>query len=347
MKQYKFSDIAELARLKYFGLNDKKELVLKKGLFSKLFHVNKIIDFHSHLGWNYLLSKPINLQVRNSIKHFFPENGKPIDLGHYSALDFDEELKKRCSKETVRSVYSSRGFASTHTIPNILYEMARYRVERVVTLAIDYQVFSKNSDHILDEIPDKKKIIPFVSIHPMSKNKRKLLEKYIAKGAKGVKVHPPMQLTIPTHEGYYELYELCREYNLPILFHTGHSPLTPQFLSKYTKAYDFEKVVKDFPNNVFIFGHGGGVDTYLELAYVAKSSQNVYMEIGSQPPDHINQIVDIVGSKRVLYGSDWPYYPMGVQIAKVLVATEMRPVFRKRIFYSNAQRLINRFQMIS
>lgn len=347
MKQYRFSDIADLARLKYFEFNEEKELIIKKGIFSKLLYVNKIIDFHSHLGWNYLLSKPINLQIRNNIKHFFPENGKPIDLGHYTALDFDKELRKRCSKETVRSIYSSRGFASTHTIPNILYEMARYRVEKVVTLAIDYQVFSRNSDHILEEISDKNKIIPFISIHPMSPNKRQLLEKYIAKGAKGVKVHPPMQLTIPTHEGYYELYELCKELNLPILFHTGHSPLTPQFLAKYTKAYDFEKVVKDFPSNVFIFGHAGGVDTYIELAYIAQNNKNVYLEIGSQPPEHIRQIIDIVGNRRILYGSDWPYYPMGMQIAKVLIATEKRPILRKRIFYSNAQSLIKRFQMIS
>jgi predicted TIM-barrel fold metal-dependent hydrolase len=337
-----FSEIAELSRLKYFTTDEKNELILKKGLLSRIFHINKIIDFHTHLGWNYFLSKPVDLNKECKTKHFFSEKGQKVNLGHYSDFDFNKDLRQKCQIESVRGVISNNGFSGTHTIPNLLREMKRYRVIKSIVLAIDYPTFSKNSDHILDSIDNQDQLIPFASIHPLVKNKEEMLKGFLKKGAKGIKIHPPIQLASPIHKGNYEVYELCKKYNLPILFHTGYSTLSPSILKRYTQAKYYRQVVKDYPENTFIIGHGGGSDTYLEMSEIGRYNENVYIEIGCQPPQNVKLTIDMMGSDRLVYGSDWPYYPMGMQIAKILIATEGHPILRNKILYSNANNLIKR-----
>ena len=51
-------------------------------------------------------------------------------------------------------------------------------------------------------------------------------------------------------------------------------------------------------------------------------------------------ILERYDTEKVLFGSDWPFYPLAVMLARCLVATESRPHLREPLFRANAKRLL-------
>ncbi len=339
MKHMKFDDVLDLDKLPYFTKSEGK-LFLKKEYIPQ----SGIIDSHTHLGWWYLFGRPINLSKKTKeTLYFFPEKDNPVDFTQYTAFDYLPQNKKRARLETVRAAIDSSGYSSTHTIPNRLEEMNRLGIKKSVVLTIDFPVISHNSDSVLHAIKkneeSKKRLDVYVSLHPLEQNKEKKLKEFIKKGARGIKLHPQIQMFKPTRKGAYEIYELALQYKLPILFHTGLSPISPRWQQKYVEFSLFEKVIKDFPKNTFILGHSGVLD-YKRAIEIARGRENIFLELSGQPPSIITDMIKLNGHDNLLYGSDWPYYPSVLPLAKVFLATEgMKKEVREAILQGNARRL--------
>jgi predicted TIM-barrel fold metal-dependent hydrolase len=77
-----------------------------------------------------------------------------------------------------------------------------------------------------------------------------------------------------------------------------------------------------------------------EAVPLARRSENVWLEISSQGVTSIGEIVAAVGERKVVYGTDWPFYPLAVSLAKVLIVTEGRPDARHAILRGNALELL-------
>ncbi len=334
----KFDDVKDLVKLEYFSKNENGDLILNDGYFD-----DGIIDFHAHLGFNYLLSKKIDLQCPCRTQHFFPEEGNPIDLDNYAAYDFTPDNAKRCQRETMKQALNNKGISKTHTVPNIIAEMDRMKVEKSVILAVELVIASKNSEHILENVKDTERLIPFISIHPLTLgNKREKMESFISDGARGIKIHPPIQMIKPSNKLSMELLQLARQFKLPVLYHSGHSPLSPEFERKYVEIKDYETAIKEYPDVTIIMGHSS-IDRFREAALLGKKYDNVYLELSGQPPQAIKEIINIMGDEKILFGSDWPFYPLAFPLAKVLLATEGNAISRERILRTNAQSILNKY----
>ncbi len=337
----KFVDIPDLIRLPYFSLNSEKKIVLKPQYRNYI-----IIDAHTHLGWTYLLARKINLLASHANTHyFFPERGNQFDISHYNAVDFEANNAKKARLETIRGAFNSHGYSKTHTIPNILEEMDRMGINSSFVLAIDFLALSTNSEQILNSIASheegKKRLVSFISLHPLMKDKEQRLKDFVRLGAKGIKLHPQIQLFKPTHKGAYEIYELAKAYQLPIIFHTGLSPISPKWQKRFVEPFYFKKVCSDFPENIFILGHSGGAFDHIEAMQLSKRYKHVYLELSGQPPQVIQEMINKNGYEKMLFGSDWPYYPSVLPLAKVLLATEgMKEGVREALLGKNAQRLL-------
>ena len=54
----------------------------------------------------------------------------------------------------------------------------------------------------------------------------------------------------------------------------------------------------------------------------------------------MQHMIDTVGTERLLFGTDWPFYHLGASLAKVLIVTETQPpAVRHAILRGNAERL--------
>ncbi len=327
-------DCRDLQRFDWFEAGPDGKLLLSDGV------ADEIIDFHTHIGLSFLATPHVDLGRRDEDPlTFFPVEGNPIDLSLYAADSFTEENAKTARKESVRQAYSIRGYASTHTPLNLLDMMDRTRVSKSVILAIDYpDGLSHNTKHYLKCSEMYDRLITFCSVHPHDAQVERKTLKFKEKGAVGMKLHPPNQLVRANNKKCMELTKMCGEIGLPCLFHSGHSPLSPQSLADYPAIKHFWEPVEKQPDTTFILAHGG-MNMYKELIDLAVRHENVIIELSGQAPGPISEMIEAGLEDRMLFGSDWPYYVEALPLAKVLIGTEGKPEARKKILYDNGARL--------
>ncbi len=335
----KLADCLALSDLEYFELNEKGKLVLAGGV------ADKIIDFHTHVGMNYLFAPPVDLdRFDDEIETFFPLRGNPVDLEVYSAQSFTKENARIAEKETVKQGLLNGGFARTHTARNLIDEMDRMNVVNSVILAIDFPLgpFSRSSELHLEAARKYPRLIPFISVHPYAPGMEKRARLLKEMGGVGMKLHPAMGLFRANNKRAVKVAELCGKLNLPVLCHTGGSDIAPQWQQDLPHVKYFWGPVEAMPETTFIFGHAG-IHYYREAIELAREFDNVHLELSGQPPSRIREMLEAGIEDKLLFGSDFPYYVLALPLAKVLLATKGAPEARRKLLYGNAARLLDKF----
>lgn len=334
-----YKNCYDLTKLPFFELNEAGKLVLA------LKDAPPIVDFHTHLGSFYFLSRPVLLNKRTDhVDHCFRQDNLPIDLTLYSGVNLKNTRRNGTFNDHAHTVITRRGPNATYTIPNILEEMDRLGVDKSVVLAIDLPGGSQNSFHQLKHLKKHDRLIPFCAVNVNAPRWEEDVDKCIEMGAKGLKVHPYAQFLPPNHPRIMRLLRRWSETRLPVLFHTANNGLEPGLLRRLSDMELYHEPLLRFPEIPFILGHGGML-FYEQAVEFAKEHGNTYLEIGGQPPQNIRHMIDILGNDKILFGTDWPFYPLILPLAKVLVATENDPESRRKILSGNALRLIDQYHL--
>jgi hypothetical protein len=338
----RFEGYRGLARLPWFELDDTGRLRVRAG-------IPRAIDLHGHLGRGMGLAPAVDLlrttpRVRYELDCDRDDPPCPLDLDVYVNANFTDAMLKELRWDTIRGLVLGSRAAQTHTVPNLLAEMEATGVEQVVVLPIAFNLPFDDDPvlAVLDAIEKgggSGRLVPFASVHPRDARKREKLRDYVARGARGVKLHPEFQRFYPDAPEAMEIYEECGRLGLPVLFHCGRSGIEPEFLRRYALIRRYVGAIEAFPDVRFILGHAGARDV-AEAVPLARRSENVWLEISSQGVTSIGEIVAAVGERKVVYGTDWPFYPLAVSLAKVLIVTEGRPNARHAILRGNALELL-------
>lgn len=159
--------------------------------------------------------------------------------------------------------------------------------------------------------PDR--IIAFAGVDPRRSGAIELVETAIKEwGLKGVKLHPGTGYFPDGREAYNFLAKVS-ELGVPVLTHAG----IWTGKSKYCDPVYFDDILLDFPNLTIIFAHLG------------RGWQNILFEMGVHRPnmvtdfsgwqitaqgnyrefcENLRHALDSFGSKRVLFGTDGPFF---------------------------------------
>jgi uncharacterized protein len=202
--------------------------------------------------------------------------------------------------------------------------------------------------HVLNMYPGR--FIVFSGVDPRrGQAGYDLFEKYVTRyGFSGLKLYPPcgFELNDPS---VYPLYEICSQYGLPVLSHTGPSLDSMRTEKKYPETI-FE-VSRQFPNIRFILGHGGA-DFYKMNVEVAKQRENVFLEISTfqnkarkeELDQRFRYFFDTIPD-QIMFGSDWPMFIMSstpkqlielINSIKGLSSDEL-----DKLYYKNAEAVLN------
>ncbi|MCI4371698.1 MAG: amidohydrolase family protein, partial [Thermoplasmata archaeon] len=162
---------------------------------------------------------------------------------------------------------------------------------------------------------DRKRLIPFGSVHPRrTKNPKRDVERLASRWEMGgMKIHPPHQLFAAN--GYVDenmpalrtIYRTAERLAMPVMIHTGTS-IFPGARSKFGDPMALDDVAQDFPDLTIIMAHGGR-PLWCETAfYLVRRHRNLYLDISSIPPKRLLEwfprLEAIAG--KVMFGSDWP-----------------------------------------
>lgn len=123
------------------------------------------------------------------------------------------------------------------------------------------------------------------------------IRRCLERGFKGVKFHPWLQ-AFPANSAYlYPSLEVCSEYRVPVLFHTGTPP--------YSQPFQVMEQARRFPDVPFIVGHFGKI-MFLDAVRSAELCPNVYLETSGAQVADLQFALERIGFERILFGTDLP-----------------------------------------
>ena len=307
------------------------------------------IDLHTHLGMALLFAPAPDLHARTRrVEYLLDCDAEPggceLDLDVYMNLNFTPEMLRRLRLGALRQATLGNPVARTHTLPNLAAELERMRFESAALLPIAFGLpfgddLSSRWLDALAESPERERFVPGCSVHPRDPDAVEKLRLYARRGARIVKLHPEMGRFRPDSPEAMTVYAECERLGLAVIFHAGRSGIEPESLRPYALLRLFEPVAARFPKLPVVLGHGGARD-YPDAIPLAQRHANVHLGIASQGATAIRSFIEGVGPERVVFGSDWPFYPVATSLAKLLLATRDRPAAREPVLRGNARRIL-------
>ena len=275
--------------------------------------MKRIIDFHTQLGdcfdsnKNIVFKKPVALGPYPDPILAFAQSAfqNPIDAGSVQAKDqladaMHNRVMEKGSLDCASAEMDGNGvtyFVSLNNHPNTTFEgtLAASKLEP--------------------------RIIPFTSIdfgmdpweiHDM-------MEQDIARGAKGLHIHPHLQGFRFANAKSRAAIEVFNNAGLPVVLHFGlndcyyrqGSKPEQQTYSEYGSLSLVEDIVSKYPDCKFVLTHsvmntGGELDALMASAK-AHGWCNVFVATSYKCAETIKKLAGCFGDDRILFGSDFPF----------------------------------------
>lgn len=153
-------------------------------------------------------------------------------------------------------------------------------------------------------------------------------------GMRGIKLHPACHGHAIDYRNYRIAYETAEQRKCPVLIHVWG----------IGAVMTVDRLADQYPNAVFIMGHGGAdIDAMEAAAGVVGRHENVYVDIAISRvrEGNVEWLVKEMGSKKILYGTDMPFFDPRPAFGRVAFA-DIGEDEKKDIFGLNMDRLLNR-----
>lgn len=181
----------------------------------------------------------------------------------------------------------------------------------------------------------------FGSIHPDAPDALEELYRIRELGLKGVKLHPDYQNFFVNEERLYPIYETIAKLGLPVTFHAGWDPLSPDCI--HAMPEELAKVADAFPSLTIIAAHMGGMRLSDDVERYLVGKPNVYLDFSMAPlytpADQLKRIIEQHGAERILFATDCPWSDAS-QDLDILLSLGLSDEAYAQILHRNAERLL-------
>jgi len=330
-----------LASLPWFNLDESGRLVCRDE------RVPRAIDVHCHLGMSVLLAPRLDLQVRTPRVHHLldcdgREPGCRLDLDVYANGNFTDAALRQLRWHTLAQGLWGSAAAATQTIPNLLDEMDAMRVQQAFILPIRmglpfHDDLAQSWREAIRIAAAEARLIAGLSVHPRADNRLEDMRRQATAGARLMKLHPTVQSFYPDDPALMPLYEEAERLGIVVFFHGGRAGIEPESRQHYAIPRHYEAVLANFPRLQIVLGHAGARD-HADMLHLALQHDNAWLGIHGQSVTNLDRMIELTGGERLLFGTDWPFYHVGMSLAKVLICTDTprRRAIRTRILRDNA-----------
>lgn len=181
-----------------------------------------------------------------------------------------------------------------------------------------------------------------LSVEEAQDHIREMVEQH---GAKGIKLHQGLQRFYMHDKRMLPICRTCIETDIPILAHSG--PL--RSAEQYAEPRAYAEVLKTFPELRLVLAHMGG-GAWRQTLEIARAYQNVYFDCSeiiewtgapNAPTDReLAQLIQDVGSERVMMGSDFPWYDIGHAVKRVMELPLLSKEQKEAILGANAIQIL-------
>jgi predicted TIM-barrel fold metal-dependent hydrolase len=159
--------------------------------------------------------------------------------------------------------------------------------------------------------PARLKIIANVNPH-LHYPAEEELERQLGLGAVACKIHPVHAGTPVSNRELYRCYEICQDAGIPVVVHSGTSSF-PGSANQFADPILLDDVLRDFRRLHVVLAHGGRGWWYDAAAFLALSSERVWIELSGLPPQRLREYYARHNwarlTRRMIFGTDWPGVP--------------------------------------
>lgn len=227
------------------------------------------------------------------------------------------------------------------TLADARRRMREWGVDKAVLLPVATKPSQQRTINDWAKAVEDDCVLSFGSIHPDAADRLEELRYIKEIGLRGVKLHPDYQDFFAAEEKMLPVYETCEALGLPIVFHAGYDPLSPDVV--HGKPADFAKIAERFPNLTIILAHLGGELRWDEAEEFVVGKRNVYLDTAYTTriltDEQFLRMIRKHGVDRILFASDCPW-DNAAQIYQRLKTFGFTEEEQTLIFYRNAQRLL-------
>jgi predicted TIM-barrel fold metal-dependent hydrolase len=297
------------------------------------------IDCHTHLSLAYLRPNQIDLSRLHPETLTYLPKERAFFLDRYLNASFTDEDLHRLKRDLVWGSLTAGGMRITHTAANLARDMDDLGIAHSLLLPIDFPFISDNAGCWREAVAGDPRFICYGSVHPYAPRRGDRIERQHALGARGIKMHPNVQVFAPEGRKAMGLYGMCRDLGMVVFWHSGPVGIEPLHGKILTQMWRYEKPIREFPACTFVLGHAGALQNE-EALELARRYPNVYLEISGQSVERIRTMIERGPTDRMVFGTDWPWYHQAIGLAKVFLATEGNERVRRAILFDNAARLL-------
>lgn len=178
-------------------------------------------------------------------------------------------------------------------------------------------------------------MVPFGSLFPTMEDWEPALEKMVALGIRGVKIHPDYQKVHIDDPGVIDMYRAIAAAGLPVLFHMG------DFRYDYSAPERLTNLIRQVPDLVAIAAHFGGWQSW-DRSRAHIQPENVFYDTSSSlmyiDKDRALDLMDTLGADRFVFGTDFPMWTPKEELERFL-ALGLDRSLEEKILFGNFERL--------
>jgi len=218
---------------------------------------------------------------------------------------------------------------------NLIKYLETYNIKQAIVLPIAVSRFDTFSQATLEACLGFDQLPAFCSIHPDHPDLAGQFDHFKKMGACGFKFHADFQSIPPDSDKAHVLFEHCLANRLIVQCHVGW----PRKQTGLSQPKFFEKAIRYFSRLTFILSHIGLAE-FEETLDLAKKYENVFLETSGQTSENIAKASQVIGTDRILFGTDWPIYHPAVPISCVMDAFPLSKDLEK-VFSINMTKLLD------
>lgn len=270
---------------------------------------------------------------------------------HILPPNIKKNRTKYADSDPCFAILYSKKDARMATAEELIASMDRDGVDISVVLNIGWtthELCVETNDYILESIARYPgRLVGFCAVQPQAYEAAlREIERCARAGAKGIgELRPDVQFfELGDQEVMLPFVQTLQENNLTLLLHSSE-PVGHEYSGKGTVTpetlYPF---INQFPNLNLVCAHwGGGLPFYSLMPEVKLAMDNVYFDTAASPflysPQIYQQVSDLVGADRILFGTDYPLLSQSRLIDEVM-SLDIPEENRNLIFSGNARRLL-------
>jgi predicted TIM-barrel fold metal-dependent hydrolase len=170
------------------------------------------------------------------------------------------------------------------------------------------------------------------------------VERQLGLGAVALKVHPVHGGFPANDRALYPAYDICQAAGIPVVLHCGTSTF-PGAMNQFGDPILLDDVLRDFRELRLVLAHGGRGWWYDAAAFLALSSERVWIELSGLPPSRLQTYYARHNwprlTRKMIFGTDWPGMPGIAKNARAVAALCPDQETAALVLAGNATRVYN------